>query len=88
MAKGLLGKIMLNWTNLKSDSLKAIAYEKKVLYVIFKDGKCYYYENIPPFVYESIMKKTYSSKSKGTPSHGATFHHLVRIVYKGFRCPF
>lgn len=53
----------------RSSNVKGIAYRRGTMYVQFKDGHVYTYEDVGPEVFEAV---------RDAPSHGAALHlHIV-----------
>lgn len=43
-------------TEVVSSNVKAIGYDSGTLYVMFNGGSVYAYKDVPPVIYESVMK--------------------------------
>lgn len=56
-----------------SSNLAAVGYEGSTLYIQFHTGGFYRYFDVPPSVYEGLMK---------APSHGRFFLAHIKNVYK------
>ena len=61
-------------TPVTSSNLKSVGYDPKtrVLEIEFVSGAVYQYNNVPPRVYEELMKAS---------SHGKYFHAYIRNQY-------
>lgn len=53
-----------NWTNINSSNIERVAYDEitKELLVDFKNGKEYYYINVPKLLYEDLLNSTSKGK--------------------------
>lgn len=70
----------LEWKEMGFDSsnIERIAHNGVDMYVEFKNGSGYRYQNIPYEIFLRILNKEVISKSEGKPSCGATFDLLVK----------
>lgn len=70
----------MDWQEIGFDSstIHRIAYSGNDLYVEFKNGTGYKYENVPFEIFQRIINKECISKSEGKPSYGATLDVLVK----------
>jgi hypothetical protein len=70
----------MDWQEIGFDSstIQRIAHSVSDLYVEFKNGTGYKYENVPFEIYQRILNKECISKSEGRPSYGATLDALVK----------
>lgn len=60
----------LNWNSVESSNIDALAYEDSHMYVRFKGGRIYQYENVPQMVFDTIRE---------AESVGGTFHKLIKL---------
>lgn len=70
----------LEWQEIgyDSDTIERIAHDGVNMYVEFKKGSGYKYENVPYEILQRILNKECISKSKGRPSYGSTLDKLVK----------
>jgi len=66
---------MIEMQPVESSNLAAVGYDEpaEVLYIEFKSGSTYTYENVPYYVYEELL----SADSKGQ-----YFHKYIRSEYE------
>lgn len=62
----------MNWIPVSSSNLDAVAYENGILYVQFKSGWTYSYQNVPESVYQGLMAAS---------SHGKYFAAYIKNSY-------
>lgn len=62
----------MNWVPVSSSNLNAVAYENGILYIQFKSGSIYSYDNVPQSVYQELMSAS---------SHGKYFSAYIRNSY-------
>lgn len=69
----------LQWQEIGCDSrdIERIAHDGQKLFVEFKNGTGYYYDNVPYNIFVQILNKAYNDKT-GKPSYGATLYVLVK----------
>lgn len=69
-----MGKLnlKLNWVEVKSSNIKAIAFEDDWLYVEFTNGSIYRYKNVPKEYFENL---------KNAESVGKYFSNHIRPNY-------
>ncbi len=65
---------MLNWVQVRSSAISAVAYEDSdlTLYVEFTSGEIYKYDNVPRAIYNSLIQAA---------SIGRYFIRYIRDVY-------
>jgi len=70
----------LEWKEIGFDSrdIERIAHNGYDLFVEFKSGSGYKYQNVPFDIFQRILNKECISKSEGKPSYGATLDVLVK----------
>jgi len=63
----------LLWVSVKSSNILASAYEKNILYVMFKNGGVYYYSDVEESIFSQLITAV---------SVGKFFHASIRSAYK------
>ena len=60
----------MEWTEVESSTVSRIAYEDDALFVEFRSGVSYRYDDVPPEVYDELFE---------ADSIGRAFHRLVKL---------